>query len=109
MSLPGLNNLLNNHRLTHQCGHIQERKTMLNNAPNSSTVDPAPQPNAAAPNFPVPGAPAPSYSMPGPYGAVYVPSQPCRSACGDGVRNRRDGIGRPIIPIHDELAWCGVL
>ena len=60
---------------------------MLNNAPNSSTVDPASQPNAAAPNFPVPGAPAPSYSMPGPYGAVYVPSQPValRAAMGCAI------------------------
>lgn len=60
---------------------------MLNNAPNSSTVDPAPQPNAAAPNFPVPGAPAPSYSMPGSYGVVYVPSQPValRAAMGCAI------------------------
>ena len=60
---------------------------MLNNAPNSSTVDPAPQPNAAAPNFPVPGTPAPSYSMPGSYGVVYVPSQPValRAAMGCAI------------------------
>ena len=60
---------------------------MLNNAPNLSTVGPASQPNAAAPNFPVPGAPAPSYSMPGPYGAVYVPSQPValRAAMGCAI------------------------
>ena len=65
---------------------------MLNNAPNSSTVDPAPQPNAAAPNFPasnfsVPGAPAPSYSMPGSYGVIYVPSQPValRAAMGCAI------------------------
>ena len=60
---------------------------MLNNAPNSSTVDPAPLPHAAAPNFPVPGTPAPSYSMPGSYGVVYVPSQPValRAAMGCAI------------------------
>lgn len=60
---------------------------MLNNAPNPSATDPAPQPNAAAPNFPVPGAPAPSYSMPGSYGVVYVPSQPValRAAMGCAI------------------------
>lgn len=60
---------------------------MLNNAPNSSTVDPAPQPNAAAPNFPVPGTPTSSYGMPGSYGVVYVPSQPValRAAMGCAI------------------------
>lgn len=79
---------------------------MLNNAPNPSDTGPAPQPNAAAPNFqapngvppamapnlpasnfPVPGALAPSYGMPGPYGAVYVPSQPValRAAMGCAI------------------------
>lgn len=60
---------------------------MLNNAPNPSDTGPAPQPNAAAPNFPVPGAPAPSYGMPGSYGVVYVPSQPValRAAMGCAI------------------------
>lgn len=60
---------------------------MLNNAPSSSATGPAPQPNAAAPDFPVPGAPAPSYSMPGSYGVVYVPSQPValRAAMGCAI------------------------
>lgn len=65
---------------------------MLNNAPNPSDTDPAPQPNVAAPNFqasnfPVPGAPAPSYGMPGSYGVVYVPSQPValRAAMGCAI------------------------
>ena len=68
-------------------GHIQERTTMLNNAPNPSDTGPAPQPNAAAPNFPVPGAPAPSYGMPGSYGVVYVPTQPValRAAMGCAI------------------------
>ena len=60
---------------------------MLNNAPNPSDTGPAPQPNAAAPNFPVPGAPAPSYGVPGSYGVVYVPSQPValRAAMGCAI------------------------
>lgn len=60
---------------------------MLNNAPNPSDTGPAPQPNAAAPNFPVPGAPAPSYGMPGSYGVVYVPTQPValRAAMGCAI------------------------
>ena len=60
---------------------------MLNNAPNPSDTGPAPQPNAAAPNFPVPGAPVPSYGMPGSYGVVYVPSQPValRAAMGCAI------------------------
>lgn len=79
---------------------------MFNNDPNPSDTGPAPQPNAAAPNFqapngvppamapnlpasnfPVPGALAPSYGMPGPYGAVYVPSQPValRAAMGCAI------------------------
>ncbi|WP_311451944.1 hypothetical protein [uncultured Rothia sp.] len=65
---------------------------MLNNAPNPSDTGPAPQPNAAAANFPasnlpVPGAPAPSYGVPGSYGVVYVPSQPValRAAMGCAI------------------------
>ena len=58
---------------------------MLNNAPNSSTVDPAPQPNAAAPNFRF--GHTRSISMPGSYGVVYVPSQPValRAAMGCAI------------------------
>lgn len=60
---------------------------MLNNTSGASAGTLAPQPNAAAPNFPVPGTPAPSYSMPGSYGVVYVPSQPValRAAMGCAI------------------------
>ncbi len=105
MSLPGLNNLLNNHRLTHQCGAHTRKNNDVKQRSQLFGYWPASQPNAAAPNFPVPGAPAPSYSMPA-LRSRLRPFAACRSACGDGVRNRRDGI--TALSSLYMMSWRGV-